>query len=149
MQRHTDLVWSIKNSFLDYVQNMPDGVVAVRGGAYRTDRGFHFPRKVNNEGLDFLGSVHFTGHQGLLAVTVASPRFRPRLDGWTLQIEDSFDAGGWLDFVDVDALSAPGTGSPTTPRLLEGGVDLFFDQYPLGTAMDPLYIVDNVEMITG
>lgn len=154
MHSRTGLLWSIKGSFVSYIESMPDGEIATTDGAQRTDHGFFYPQADASTPLEFNGSVHFTGHHGLLAVSIETPRLRCGLEGWSLEIRDPFAPDGWLRFVEFesmtlredDRLRPPDGGD--LPRLSEDGADLFFDQYAPGTPLDALDVVRLDELHT-
>lgn len=76
------LTWGIKRRLLGYIHRLPDGVVYLDNGVRLTpEYEFHFPiedsaefdRMTAKGVIRFSGYVHLYGHQGAMAVTLASP----------------------------------------------------------------------------
>ena len=142
------LVWSIKASFVPYVERMSDGEVTVSEGATRRpDGAFHFPLDTSSQGGDlaFRGSVLFTGHFGMLVVPFTAPAIVRREGRLHLCVRDDEAAGDRLDVL------ALGDGRATAegfvfgqPQLTSSGADIFFDKYRPGTAFDPVLVLGSV-----
>ena len=87
--------------------------------------------------LRFAGTLHFSGHRGMLVVKIAAPWLQ-QVDGTTvLTVADPFEPGGRMPCVTID-LQTDGTG-PTW--LTEEGADLFMANYSPHVAFDPVRIV--------
>lgn len=77
MPAHPRLEWEVKDSFVAYVEGLPDGCVKAFDGAVRSQGSFLFEGQQVAEGLfSFTGSVHFFGHMGLLDLTLTALRLR-------------------------------------------------------------------------
>ena len=143
MSTTTGLIWPIKQTFVEYIEGMNDGHVRTDGGARRLEDGaFFFPLLADTpREQEFGGSVHFTGHYGMLALSIVEPRLVRGPEHFTLTIADPDSDDGRLTFAEVED-STDGL----VPRLTRDGADLFFDNYRAGTALDPLERVPvNIE----
>lgn len=135
------LCWAFQRSFVDYVARLPDGRIAAADGAEVLDDGsFAFPAAEAAEEATgarrFAGSISFTGHHGMMAVTISAPALLPgaRADSPALlTIEDPFEPGQRMALATV----APDAAAP---RLTEQGADLFQGIYPQGMALEPLLL---------
>lgn len=127
------LRWAVKTSLVGYVRGMSDGAVVVAGGVREADGGFVFP----GEGHRFSGSVTFTGHGGMMRVSLADPALVDRAGTWVLEIADPDDDGVRLPFATVAAFDGS-TG--TRVALTADGADLFFGPYEAGTPLEDLRI---------
>lgn len=68
------LLWSIKRSFAAYVARLPDGRLSLDDGARPADGDrLFFALPAEAQDLSFGGVVRFTGHFGMLSVTIARP----------------------------------------------------------------------------
>lgn len=138
------LLWGVKASLLGYVRGMPDGSVAVSGGAAETDGGFRFPACGDASARHaFRGSVALTGHSGMMRVVIADPALVQTETGWLLEIADPDEPSARLPFATLAAFDgerASGTA------LTEDGADLFFGPYTAGTPLDdPVIIAADLE----
>lgn len=155
------LDWGIKKSFRDYVVGpIAHGAVAVSDGAMKNDDGtFAFTvdsgtwdPKTKRLSVDYDGTVQFTGHDGLLELTVTDPELDATGDSGVLTarvVSKSLEADRPKDFgriaiADVDtagAISAAGSAltikdAPAT--LTATGAPAFGGFYTTGTALDPI-----------
>ncbi|KAA1379996.1 HtaA domain-containing protein [Aeromicrobium fastidiosum] len=155
------LDWGIKKSFRDYVVgSIAHGAITVSDGAEKNDDGtFAFSvdsgtwdPKTQELSVDYDGTVQFTGHDGLLEVTVTDPELDATGDAGVLTaqvVSKSLEAGqptdyGRIAIADVDtdgAISAAGSSltikdAPAT--LTETGAPAFGGFYTAGTALDPI-----------
>lgn len=139
------LRWGVKNSFVAYVEKMRDGAVFVADGATRLDDGaFYFPfqdetHTERGSVRRFLGAVHFTGHSGMLAVNLSGIEVTETSAGAVLSIADELSPQGRLTLVQLGEAEEGVTSSGVTypaPVLTDEGADLFFENYPAGTAFD-------------
>lgn len=142
MSDGASLIWRIKASFIDYVEGMADGHVDIFDGAEALPDGrFRFPQVENTDGgaLIFTGTTAFSGHFGMLALTVSRPTVVPRGDGFALTIFDDDAPSQSIDFVSL--------GNPTTRdgsihfddvTLTRDGAELFFDTYRPGTLFEAI-----------
>lgn len=125
--------------FRNYVQRMSDGDMTARNGAEVLATGeTFFPLEVfTPDELRFRGSLEFSGHNGMLGVTLQQPWLQRHAGGWELTIVDPFDSAARMPFVVVH-LDELGTG---TTRLTEAGTDVFMGNYTENTVFDSLRIV--------
>lgn len=155
------LDWGIKKSFRDYVVGpIAHGTITVSDGAEKTDDGtFAFSvdsgtwdPKTKKLSVDYDGTVQFTGHDGLLEVTVTDPELDASGDIGVLTaqvVSKSLEASqpkdyGRIAIADVDtagAVSAAGStltikDAPAT--LTDTGAPAFGGFYTAGTALDPI-----------
>ncbi|GAA5034249.1 hypothetical protein GCM10025738_18550 [Microbacterium fluvii] len=79
------LRWAISSSFVNYVTGpIAKGAITVSGGATRSGGQFQFGQatgstydaKTGLGTVSYVGAVRFTGHSGVLDVTVANPQVR-------------------------------------------------------------------------
>src|SRR5690606_4970452 len=79
------LRWAISSSFSEYITgHIAQGAIAVSGGATRSGNQFQFGQapgatydvKTGLGTVSYRGVVRFTGHHGVLDVTVANPQIR-------------------------------------------------------------------------
>ena len=139
------LTWSIKTSFIDYVERMPDGVVSVGDGASRrADGTFHFPLASSQDPavVEFHGSVTCTGHYGMLTVSFADLAILDVDGRRILTCADDDEPGGRREFLDL--LEPEFSGALVRfarPVLTQDGADVFFDNYRPGTPFDPVLVV--------
>lgn len=163
------LAWAFHSDFSAYVGRLADGRIEVTGGTRRTESGrFLFPEESNGpqapvgpdghgllpEGfgpaageLRWAGAAHFTGHHGLLAVTLAGLAIRITEGahggvGGVLTMADPFAPGSRMTLAEL------GTGEPApdglrfpAPTLTEEGADLFFGHYREGLVLAPLEVL--------
>lgn len=85
MTEHATLTWGIKQSLLEYVESLEDGVIEATAPATREDAQFSFSlnaaasdfNAATNEGmLQFSGSVIMTGYWGSMRIEIHDPRLR-------------------------------------------------------------------------
>lgn len=181
------LLWAFHAGFADYIARLADGRVTVTDGAeLHADGRVLFPTAPvpsevtgDSTGTEVLGTcgdvtvlwrgtgtLQFTGHHGLLAVTLAEPAMVHAGDRYLITVDDPFepgqrmplaDLGSALDTtsfdaaaLDTDSAALPNrlsTARPAArptplhvaePRLTEEGADLFFGHYHRGTPLAPL-----------
>ncbi len=138
------LLWAFHDGFTAYVARLADGRIDVDGGArLQADGRVLFPFRTTAEGQELRGSgaVHFTGHHGLLAVTLADPAVVETEGTALLTIADPFAPGRRMVFAAL-GLAGPGAAPSTVryaePLLAEDGADLFLGHYHEGTPLAPL-----------
>jgi hypothetical protein len=163
-----DATWGFKESFRSYISGtIANGQWEVSGGAgYATPNftwtggsGWYDPETQTGE-VDFTGSIHFTGHNGLLNTTVENPTLlftgpgsaRMLLDVAGVSMDDAM-AGGTevqtvtrVPFVDVDLATAavePADHSVTVtaaaaPTVITADGFAAFGSYETATPFDPL-----------
>ncbi|HEV7775029.1 MAG TPA: HtaA domain-containing protein [Conexibacter sp.] len=157
------LDWGVKQSFRAYITGpIAHGSIALGDGATQNPDGtFHFPLSSGSYDdatgatvVVFGGSVHFSGHDGQLDMTLSDLRVELTSDGARLLADLSslpFPVGGAasvypdtelerLDLTGVDPTIGGGTTSwaaiPGT--LAPGGAAAFAGFYGGGTAFDPV-----------
>ena len=87
--RKVELNWGLKESFRKYIKGLAHGDWKLSDGAtgeftfpLKDPKGFT-PGKYDK--LDFGGKVHFTGHGGVLDITIADPTVRKVDSRWVLE----------------------------------------------------------------
>lgn len=67
-----ELEWGLKNSFIAYLEALPDGRIEEHNGATRRGDVFVLPgrQQVGDNSFAFTGTIHFYGHHGVLDVTL-------------------------------------------------------------------------------
>ncbi|WP_420098952.1 HtaA domain-containing protein [Corynebacterium sp.] len=157
--------WGVRESFRSYItSSIANGGWTSGDGAVFNGGTFYFPgdggivsgaggepTEVAEATLSFGGSVTFTGHDGVLDLTVANPEVRISGDEGALVAEvTSNDTDGRPhDFgrIDVASLSLNLTGEDGEDGVLDGRADVTLTQegseamgqfYEAGAEMDPL-----------
>lgn len=157
------LQWAFHRGFSGYVARLPDGrVEAVEGAEVLEDGTFRFPAShdaVTDTGPErprshrFTGAVRFTGHHGMMAVTLSAPALEPPPPGagagagspWAL-IDDPFAPGERMTLAGLAIPSGADVGQTSAaPQLTEEGSDLFLGTYPPGTPLEPLTLIDPTD----
>ncbi|MDO5061171.1 MAG: HtaA domain-containing protein [Actinomycetaceae bacterium] len=167
------LNWGVRSSFRNYIKNGPAaGSWELLGGVTGE---FNFPLKEGQkldpkavDKIDFTGSVRFTGHGGLLDLTISAPTVEKVNGKWQLvatltskplnlgsgrphaatSFRNALDAPRTVRAA-VATLSAP-TVTPTADggvtlgfadvRLTAAGADAFAKFYPEGKDLDPVTV---------
>ncbi|MGI8393224.1 HtaA domain-containing protein [Leucobacter sp. W1038] len=148
------LHWGIKASFLRYLSEMSDGSVeAVPPASFDDGKGAFPSAPAQSPGiLRFRGGIRFTGHGGLLNLTVDSPALEQRGEDWVITISDPYAPATRIDLATVGEFSPAASGAePRNPEVRIGtgvaltaaGADLFFGPYVEGTALDEFTIVGS------
>lgn len=139
------LSWGIKRSFLDYLESLPDCVIATNDGAYREDSSgvFVFPYVGRTElrgghhRLEFNGDVRIRAHGGMLLVIFMNPWLTFTDGGVELSVVDLMH---WPDTSRREVLGVSdlvqGTEFPLT--LAESALETFNNVYPAGVPLDPV-----------
>ena len=143
------LRWAISSKFTDYITTIAKGSIAVSGGATRSGGQFQFGQTVGDDfdvstglgSVSYGGSVRFTGHQGVLDVTVSQPQIRiTSASAATLYVTSG---GAAVPFATLDLSSAARivangavtyTAAPAT--LTDAGRDQVLSGYP--TTLNPV-----------
>lgn len=141
--------WSVKESFRNYIQGpIAHGSYSIDwaagSGAYstETDRGR----------VAYGGSAHFTGHNGLLDLTIANPRVQVHGTSTASLIVDvrstatdgstAVDANGvvfaTLSLPAVSETAGRISWSGAAATLTAAGAEAFAGFYPAGTPLDPV-----------
>jgi hypothetical protein len=153
------LSWGFKESFRAYIDgDIANGEWTTADGATYDTPAFgwsggtgRYDPATGQGYISFTGSVHFTGHDGLLDTTIADPFIRldtggsgvllldvsgPTMDGTQIDQQDvEFAAIPSLQVVGGDAVRTIDAGTALTP---DGAVA--FPNYEAGTAFDPVAI---------
>lgn len=149
------LLWAFHEGFSAYVSRLSDGHVGVSGGAqFRPDGRVLFPADDrcapagdrHTTGMHTRGAVHFTGHHGLLAVTLADPALVQEAGRAVLTIIDPFAPDHRMVLASLGSRvpgPAPGLCRYGEPRLTEEGADLFLGHYREGTPLAPLEVLPH------
>jgi len=144
------LSWAISSSFTEYILgSTAKGSVAVTNGATRSGGLFQFGQATGSTydpatgtgTVTYAGSVRFTGHGGILDVTIANPQVRITSPNAAMLSVTS--AGSRVDFATLDLsaavrLTANGTVtySKAPAALTAAGRSQVFQGY--STALDPV-----------
>ena len=135
------LSWSVRSTFLRYVSALPDGRIHVTEGAGLAEGQFSFPEGLAAPRIRrFTGQVAFTGHFGLLSVTIAEPWLDWSGDTCLLTIADP-DRGRLplaTCLVASDRVTRAWLGREV--RLTEEGAALFGGSYAVGEPLDAFTI---------
>jgi hypothetical protein len=154
------LDWGVKQSFRTYISGpIAHGTITTSDGATKNADGtFRFPSATGSVDADidtatvaFAGKVQFTGHDGLLDMTIDDIRFTLTGSGGTLVADvvskslstgqlTTYDDVEFATLADTDLTGADGTATGTGigATLTTAGAPAFADFYPAGTALDPL-----------
>lgn len=154
------LSWSLKRSFKDYVQALPDGLEQLHAGASVAGNGtYTFPQAdiwtsaAQGYAFRFAGKVAFSGYAGLLNVHVAEPWVEEAAGTWVLSVVDPDSRTSapariplaWLPELCLSSDDGQIRGSCTAPALTFEGTYLFGGVYPSGSLMDPLEFTVDYE----
>ena len=157
--RDATLSWGFKESFRAYI----DGDIAngewttSRGATYETPEFTwsngqgHYDPETGYGFVNFLGTVRFTGHDGLLDTTIADPdAAASRATGRVLLLDVSGPSmeGEQVDaqdvsFVELPGLDVLGEGARVTlegDTVLTDDGEAAFPDYQAGTAFDPITV---------
>ncbi|MEO5919656.1 MAG: HtaA domain-containing protein [Pseudolysinimonas sp.] len=150
------LTWGFKESFRAYIDgDIANGEWTTAGGAtYETpsfiwsDGQGRYDPDTGYGHAQFLGTVRFTGHDGLLDTTIADPILSIEPDGAVLILDvsgpsmegDQIDADD-VGFVDLPGVEVSGEGARLTlssASVLTDDGEAAFPDYAAGTAFDPV-----------
>lgn len=145
----SELRWSVRTSFFQYLAGLRDARVSVSDGAALTADDPQLvlypadPARSDDDVLAFRGDLRLGGHGGLLFVRLANPRIRLGTPA-VLSVDDPLTedcSGPRLDLVTL-RLTADGEGgwSGTEVKLTAAGTGLFNNVYAAGDAFDPLTV---------
>ena len=146
-----DLHWSVKDSLIAYISGLEDGTLEALEPATKTDSGFSFTLndvasdfnvETHTGVLQFLGTAHFTGHWGMMNITIKDPRVELTLGNGVLSIAQ----GGILSpevhipFAQVNVV--PGSHPlMLTAALTAEGRGVMGEQYSVGQELSPLTLL--------
>ncbi len=167
--RDATLHWGFKESFRAYIESdIANGEwTTSRGATYETPeftwshgRGRYDP-EAGDASVQFLGTVRFTGHDGLLDTTIADPTVSITSEGAFLLLDVSGPSmeGEQIDAQDVSFVELPGvemSGEDARVNLVSDSVltvdgEGAFPDYQAGTEFDPLKValeLDNCSLIS-
>ncbi|QJW37956.1 HtaA domain-containing protein [Cellulosimicrobium protaetiae] len=153
------LSWGVRGSFVDYIQGpIAKGGATASAGAAVSGKTFTFPQStpwaapVTGTSTGYRGSVQFSGHDGLLSLTVSDPRVRvdgPRagtllLDVTSSNLDGTTFAAKGVEFATL-ALPAPTTATDgavtyadAAATLTAAGSTAFSGFYGAGEALAPV-----------
>ena len=154
------LLWAFHTGFAEYIARLDDGRITVEDGATAQPDGRVFfptaptpPAAASDRAADTpavlwsgLGTLQFTGHHGMLAVTLSSPAVLLADGRYLLTVDDPFEPGQRMPLADLGPTGLPNSQPDTLPtplhvaepRLTEEGADLFFGHYHWGTPLAPM-----------
>jgi Htaa protein len=154
------LDWGVKQSFRGYIAGpIAHGTITTSDGATKNADGtFRFPAGTpgtvdagaDTADLAFTGKVEFTGHDGLLHMTIEDIRLSLTGSGGTLVadvVSKSLSSGELTTYDDVEFATLADTdltgtdtvtGTNLGATLTDDGSPAFAGFYPAGTALDPL-----------
>lgn len=135
------LAWGLHGPFREYLARTPDGTMTALGDAemlVNDEAYFPIDRHCSTaDSLHFTGTLQFTGHNGMLAVTIQDPWLKRTAETATLTIVDPFDRSARMDLVATEFQD----DNTAKTRLTEAGTDVFMGNYPENIAFDPLRIL--------
>ena len=153
-QETKSLRWGIKDSFIAYLDSLPDASFRVEGGARETvidgRREWVFPFVDSEEGpsftqLNFAGELRISAHGGALLVVLMRPGLRLMPDRAELSFVDLMR---WPDTSQRELVGEGAGVDPSTDahdvsvplRLTVNAAEIFNGIYPAGTAMAPVIL---------
>ena len=143
-----ELHWSVKDSLIAYISRLEDGVVEALEPATRTETGFtfvlnevasDFNPETHTGVLQFLGTAHFTGHWGMMNITIKDPRIELTSGHGVLSIAQGgiLTPEAHVPFVNVNVV--PGSHPlMLTAALTAEGRGVMGEQYTVGQELSPL-----------
>lgn len=150
MNSSPTLIWGIKQSLVEYVESLEDGVIDVTEPAVRDALEFHFAfdptassydEETRTGTLQFRGSVVMTGYWGAMRVEVNDPKLELHDASGKLSVRTSSVFSGErfdvIAFLDVAAHQPELTASV---KLTPAGPNVFGPQYQVGQEMSELRV---------
>lgn len=142
------MAWAVKESFVQYVQSMPDGRILLREGAAVTNtRQFYFPfrsldQSDGNFVLQFGGEARFLAHHGLMSVSICNPKINVGPDGACLSIEQGNEIVhlAHLNLPAVSVEEGINMWANVPVALTSAGAAVFADSYSAGETLAPLTV---------
>lgn len=149
------LAWGVKSSFVSYVESgIANGTVTPAGGAARSGGGFTWGTgtgTLDSSGhgtVSFPGSLHFTGHEGALDLTLGTPKvtITSGTTGTLTATVKSQDMsgnpvpGGTVALANLTFSSLSATGGTATATLTAAGAAAFAGFYQAGEQLDPVTV---------
>lgn len=150
MSQQTQLVWAIKASLVEYISALEDGSITLSEAVTQDASGFIFPLDTQRSDFDpeklegnlqFLGSVTFSGHWGMLNIEIRDPEIHILGTRGTLSVlvGGVLSPAAPLDFAKLE-LASPGQTEAVRVKLTAGGKSLMGEQYSVGQELSPLTI---------
>ena len=143
-----ELHWAVKDSLIAYISRLEDGVVEALEPATRSESGFTFALsevasdfnpETHTGVLQFLGTAHFTGHWGMMNITIKDPRIELTSGHGVLSIAQGgiLTPEAHVPFVNVNVV--PGSQPlMLTTALTSDGRGVMGEQYTVGQELNPL-----------
>ena len=140
MKAAVELEWGIRNSFLAYVDSLPDGSIRADAGAVREGNVFRLPglRRSAREYI-FEGALHFFGYAGILDVSFDDIQLSLTRDLGEVSASVDGTRIRLVDLAEPETL-VPGTIVYNTATLTDDGAALLGGVYPPGAPADPVTI---------
>jgi len=148
------LAWGVKSSFVSYIEGgIANGTVATSGGASRSGNGFLWGagsgslNSSSGQGtVSFPGSVHFTGHDGALDITISGLQVKMSsarsgvllANVSSLGLDGNRVGGQGLAFANLQFSGSAAGGGTASVALTAAGAKAFAGFYTAGEAMDSL-----------
>ena len=143
-----ELHWSVKDSLIAYISRLEDGVVEALVPASRTETGFtfvlnevasDFNLETHTGVLQFLGTAHFTGHWGMMNITIKDPRIELTSGHGVLSIAQGgiLTPEAHVPFVNVNVVPDSHPLMLTTALTVDGRA-VMGEQYTVGQELSPL-----------
>lgn len=144
----TNLSWGIKNSFLNYIESLPDCRIATNDGSFRDEQtgAFVFPYTGRTEldgddyRLEFAGDVRMQAHGGMLLIIFMNPWLTFSENGVELSVVDLMY---WPDTSKREVLGTSGAaeGSEFPLALTASALETFNNVYQAGEPLAPAKLV--------
>ncbi|WP_167132137.1 HtaA domain-containing protein [Paramicrobacterium chengjingii] len=149
------LSWGVKSSFVSYIEGgIANGSVSASNGASRTGSGFLWGSgsgSISDAGqgtVSFPGSVHFTGHDGVLNTTISGLRVKATgsnsgtlvADVASKDMDGNNVGGSGVSFATLSFSSLSASGGTASVALTTAGAKAFAGFYNGGQAMDSLTV---------
>jgi hypothetical protein len=146
-----ELNWAVKDSLIAYLSRIEDGVIESTSPAVRTAEGFTFTLNevasdFNPEEhtgvLQFLGTAHFSGHWGMMNISIKDPRIELRSGQGTLSIAQGgvLSPEAHVPFAQLNVVPGSHPLMLTTVLAAEGR-GVMGEQYSVGQELNPLTLV--------
>lgn len=149
----SSLSWGVKSSFVSYIQGgIAKGSITPVNGAARNDNGFTWGAgsgSLNSSGVGtvtFPGSIHFTGHDGVLDLRISNLQVRSTGgNSGTLvafvksqDMEGKSASNGTVTLANLSFSSLSSSGGNASVSLTSEGAKAFAGFYSAGQEMDDL-----------
>ena len=145
------LHWAVKDSLIAYLSRIEDGVIEAKEPALRTAEGFTFAlnevasdySSADHTGvLQFLGTAHFSGHWGMMNISIKDPRIELTAGHGILSIAQGgvLSPEAHVPFVELNVVPGSHPLMFTTALTAEGR-GVMGEQYNVGQELNPLTLV--------